>query len=500
MLFNALSGDLFLVFSREHRALYAHMIVSIYNNHYGMGALSSQRDADVINHIARELERNPDLWRDNDEPLEDLPDAPPAAGRRKGRRRVTATNEVSKRAHHIYARLLKCGWFEETTVGFQTFADMPPSVIALTERLAVIEQGLAQHFGGVVSTVHTTLKGIRDEPAKHGASLIHAAESARGFSGKLWIIRSDLKRIEKTILSSDDRERRLERLFDEFVGEIMIQDYRALFSQNHPYRHRFAILATAEEIKTDPDICEDIASAYLDSQAAKDHESAVVRLHADLDTIIAVFGQVEQALEEIRSFQYRLEGRLVTIVRYVDRGDKSRTGHLAGILNKIVETSAVMREALDEDIDFAAPILNDETYVSPETLAPARRKRNPVEAKPVVDHQIDKAVLARKKLLTAFLQRFDVSEREMDNYLQDQLGAMGEADCRTFQVETLDDFIRFDAVRLAARAGWGQLPGGYEFAPKTDEEDQRADEWMVCDAFKIRRKAGFEKDRYGYDG
>src|SRR5262249_55888868 len=112
-LFRYLHDDAFLVFSRQHKHLYAACLLDLHERFF-TGAPAFPTPQQVVHAIYDVMRANPTLWNESDDFGEALPEMV-SAGRRRIRRAATGRfSETGDKAlliaHQLYARLLMWGW------------------------------------------------------------------------------------------------------------------------------------------------------------------------------------------------------------------------------------------------------------------------------------------------------------------------------------------------------------------------------------------------------
>ena len=143
-LFRYLHDDAFLVFSREHKHLYAACLLDLHERYF-TGAPAFPTPQQVIHAIYDVMRANPTLWNENDDFGEALPEMV-SAGRRRIRKadigRIFETGDKALLiARQLYSRLLAWGWPEEEEYGLRVTVDMAMGPLLVIQRLASLNKG-----------------------------------------------------------------------------------------------------------------------------------------------------------------------------------------------------------------------------------------------------------------------------------------------------------------------------------------------------------------------
>jgi hypothetical protein len=101
----------------------------------------------------------------------------------------------------------------------------------------------------------------------------------------------------------------------------------------------------------------------------------------------------------------------------------------------------------------------------------------------------------RKQLERAYVDRLTVKPAQVARFLEQRVAPFGEMTAAGFWVDDLDDFLAFEALRLAVPqmlAGAAQdaltrqLLEHFEFAMAPGDPVDNA--WLRCGGFRVRRK------------
>src|SRR5215472_10230562 len=318
-LFRYLNDNAFLVFSRDHRHLYAACLLDLHERFFtGVPAFPTPQE--VTHAIYDVMRSNPALWHEDDDFGEPLPEVI-SAGRRRIKRASASSTETADKAlliaHQIYGRLIGWGWLEEEEYGLRVTVDMPMGPLLVIQRLANLNKDVSQRFGGLIVTVRLHLEAVEkltpDITDRRQREVALALREARNqvdqFTRSLRAILSDLKRIRRAVMDSKTVGDRLEAFFEEFVGQLLLKDFQSIFTFNHPYRYRDEIIELARLISYTPELMRVIAEEYVAASISHSMSDAALDVEGDLLAIETTFGQIGEMFERIEAFRRQLESR-----------------------------------------------------------------------------------------------------------------------------------------------------------------------------------------------
>lgn len=490
-LFGDLHDDIFLLFSRGNRRLYARLVVDLFERFFSDTVTFPGR-LEVVGAIYDVLKANPDLWKE-DEDFSGVADIR-TRGRRIRRGRGAAEDSrqdaLLERAQGVYRQLLAKGWLEEEAYGIRVTVDMPPAAMLLAERLAGIEKGLATSFRGVVITIRNALASVRIEAKVNAVGLNKAAELAVRFSRELRAVLSHLRSIERDILGAENLNQRLATFFDDFIGRLVLKDFESIYKTNHPYRFKRQILDDAEDVGSVGYIRDAVVDGYVEGELAPDAVAAGYRLDQDLSTIRTVFDNIDQTFERINTFRIRLEARLRNTVNYAELGDHRHSQRLSSLVVRLDRALAEVSSAEPEWARRARPeglLVPLITPWAPHLLAEPRTPRDPVPVDTIRRQQHDPVLAEWRRLLRHYNDMFIVDTRRVLRFLEGRVlpGACGEA--RFLHLETVEDFLAFEQLRRYRHAPPPLFSQHFELLP-CPEARWRDDEWLKCENFIVRRK------------
>lgn len=490
-LFGQLGPDIFTIFSGGNRQLYERAILTVYNELYRSDLLFPT-EAEVVGVIFACLTRYPGLWTE-DETAVDLDRLVARTGRRVKRRRVAgvddqATGTAISRSRHIYNRMLQTGWLDETSYGLKTTVEMPSGAMRLAEFLCSLTEGGAEQLGGLVIEVRNAIRAVREKPAENALGLNKAAQDAARFGRYLKSVLAALRDVDRQVLSSDTLADRLRHYFEDFVERVLLRDYTAIATTAHPYRHRRAILAALDALEDSEIDLAAVADAYLEARLVPDGQAARDLVQEDLFRIRRVFERIEESFEAIQQHRSRLETRLRNVVRYAGRRTSflQRSEHVIQALDDMLANGA-------NALDIRGMIEPRVPMIAPDLLAKPRGSRAPISDVDLALPPFDPIRELRRRLEREYLARLAVSPAQVSRFLERRVPPFGVASAASMRIETIDDFLAFEAIRLMIAGGVGAdsgsrlakaLEGRFEL---TVAEDRISNEWLDCGGFQVKR-------------
>jgi len=495
MLFGQLNPDIFTLFSGSNRLLYECVLVAVYENYFRADLLFPAQ-TEVVASIYACLGEHANLWNEEEAPVS-LDQLRAPNGRRLRRRRLDfanqqATSEAVQRARHIYARLIQTGWLEESRYGLKVTVDMPSGAMRLAEFLSSLREGVSEPLGGLVIEVKNALEAVQLNARENALGLNKAGRDAASFGRYLRSVLSALRDIDRQVLASDSVKRRLRHYFEDFVERVLLKDYAAIATTSHPYRFRHRIFAALDSIEDSTIDMAALAEAYLEAHLGNDIAQARDVVVDDLFRIRRVFDRIEEAFMRIQQHRARLETRLRNTVRYAGRRSGSflqRSEPMMLQLDRLHRAEHKARTTVPALLEVRRELL------SPLLLARPRNSRAPLVGGVLTLPTIDPVRELRKRLEREYLDRLAVTPRQVSRFLERRIPPFGETQAASFWLESVDDFLAFEALRLVVAAGEGDLQGhplamhlarDYEFvsAGALDIDNP----WIACGGFAVRRK------------
>lgn len=492
-LFRYLSDDAFLIFSRKHRYLYEAALLEVYERFFSSGAVFPMPQ-ELVHAIYDVIARRPELLADADDPVEGLPEVVS-----KGRRRLKfagngdeAGDKALKAAQQVYQGLVRTGWLEEEEYGLKVTADMPMGALLVVQRLSSLKSDVSQRFGGLVVHIKTSLELVEklstENRDKSRSTAAHALREARVQAGQfvktLRAILSDLRRIRKSLMESEDLRQKMETYFEEFIGELILKDFQAILTFNHPYRFRDQIVTTARRISYSAELLPIIAEGYVEIGITPDVQQARDEAVSDLLSIETTFDTVGDMFERIAQFRRALETRLRNTVKYAEQGERGLSSRARGLVGRLEVLLAA------DPGHPTVPAAVERVFLpwSQGQLAPQRQARLPIATKPLAQRPYDPVYAFRKRMRADYLERISPSPEQVRQFLARILAAEHTVEARFITLESVDDFLAFDTVRRYALTREIPIPVSKQFELEYLPDSERHDcEWLRCSNFSIRR-------------
>ncbi|HEY6817633.1 MAG TPA: Wadjet anti-phage system protein JetA family protein [Croceibacterium sp.] len=493
MLFGQLNPDIFALFAGSNRFLYERILIGLYEGFY-RSDLHFPSQGEVLHLVYGLLGDHAELWREDEAPVV-LDQLTARRGKRVRRRNLEAadaqaTNEAMIRARHIYNRLIATGWIEESRYGLKVTVDMPAGAMRLAEFLCNLREGLSEQLGGLVIQVKNELEALQRNARENAPGLHKAARDAATFGRYLRSVLSALRDIDKQVLASDSVGRRLRHYFEDFVERVLLQDYAAISTTSHPYRFRHRIFTALDGIEDSVADVGAIAEAYCEARLAPDAAAARDLVYDDLHKVRRVFDQIEEAFERIQQHRGRLETRLRNTVRYAGR----RGGTFLQRSEPILLRLDKLLSGAKADLSLSGLLEPRQTHWSPLLLARPRNYRTAVTGGILVLPLPDPLRELRKRLEREYLNRLAVTPEQVSRFLEKRVPPFGTSDASYFWIDTVDDFLAFETLRLSVLAadedGGGNtvadhLASAFSFAPAGGLVDNA---WLRCTGFTVTRK------------
>lgn len=389
--------------------------------------------------------------------------------------------EADPRRYIAFERLRKCGWFVEHRDRYRRIVDFDPDARLLFQALLELKAGRLRSYGGEVLQVLTLVQAAAADPADKSEAIRNAARSARGFMNHLRSISGAMRKVEQIIVAETSVRGMFGRFFDEFVSRHLIADYKQLTTQNNPFRFRARLIREATGVLEDPALMRALAEGYVREARARDVREAELALEDELALIVKVFRSVDDHLDLIAATNQRVEKRIRTTVKFLDRIAESRTGAFVAAIEGLGRVPLSGAAEIDVEHRFLAV----EMPVGDRHLYQAQARRRPAEPTRTVRRPKDQGLVVYQFYKRSYAERARVTPQKIVDYLERQLRGRTEIAGSQMAIESLDDFFVFERLR--------DLP--YRFHERTIDFElshlqcSRIDnEWISCPDFTIRRR------------
>jgi len=402
---------------------YAEIILHVYREHLSRGMVDALdlRRSDVQGYIANAM-----------------------AARADSSFALDAHNaRASEMPQIVYRNLVDASWFEERQVGSETMVSISRAVMDLMRALDGIARGASVNFTGSLQTIEVALSAVGDDPRGRAMMLAVAAQQAEDFSGRMLAVSADIRANENRIARLSGFGEMIASFFDDFVAHL-VSDYKAMKSRYNPLRHASAIVSAAALYVEDDAILAELAEGYVLYGYANDVNEGRAAARGHLETVSNIFGNAHRVVDDIDSVRLRVEERVARAVRFVDAAAAAETGTIADVLGMLRDYDPSWGS-----LPQAAIMIDDRPY-GPDSLAAARRQRNPVSAAgvAVVEHDEEMAELARAR--ARYAEEMIPTAAGIEDFIERHLGTSDAMDLSAFVVESPREMLLLAAVRSVA--------------------------------------------------
>lgn len=360
--------------------------------------------------------------------------------------------------------MLATGWLEEERFGIVKTVDMSPGAISVMETLSRIREGFALQFSGTLVQLNLALKGVADNPAENALSLNQVRSSLETFVRHLRAIISDLKRIRTEMVEGEGQRARLRIFFEGFVKRLLLKDFAALHTTNHPYRYKNEIRVAVRRLAANDHVVRVAAQTYAehaDPELMSRGREWEVERHAAIDTtakrvvddlngLIEMLGHIDQMFERTRAFQVQLEERLRNMLRYKSRGRRDYARRLDAALTRLTDFVSSNPDRAGEDIIEGYLDGVERSFGMALHSAPRRERSAPAVA-PVRVSEPDPVDLFLRGLKNAYQRRLKPSPAQVAAFVERAMGYRSGVAAAETQLHSIDDFLAFDALSLMVR-------------------------------------------------
>lgn len=468
MLFTRLSDTFFLPLAGPNRAVYQAALTALAELYFDehLAELFPRKEL-VRATIAHALERLDALaWAEEgeDAPLDEQ-DRTDLVGR-------------------IYRRLLTTGWLEEEPDGYRIQVLMDPAVAQLLRTLVELKDFEKKSYGGAVLAVLNNLEPALKSPEEFGQGLAEAAGKAREFNNHLGLMIHGLREILRAMTEDRSPDAVLAQFFERFVAGILVADYKTLKTQHNPFRFRRRILELLGELRSDPDKQQAIANHYRDNLGLDAYE-ALLRVQRQIGYLGEVFEHLDERLDRVDEFRYRLEKRVAEAVRYMDKTRAGSTTRLARLLERLgaqpSDEEGAARYPLTRALQRPLPLGSG-------GLPKPQQRRTPPPPRVLENRAVSAATLARREAIKAYELRRRLHPSSVEAYLERALAGREQLSAADFPILGIEDFLAFNTLRRLNRLGpnWQRLAKGYHIEAHDHLVDVR--DLLRCKNFTVTRR------------
>ena len=488
-LFKHLNDDAFLIFSRKHRHLFERCLVDIYERHFSAGA-SFPKPREIVHTIYDLIAASPELLGDDLDV--ELPDIVSSRRRRvKFQGKSTEAGErILKASNGIYLRLLETGWLEEEQWGISVTVDMPMGALLVMQRLASLNSGISQRFGGLVVNIKNSLETalrLPENPDPTNSAVYQLRSSrdqAQDFVQTLRAIVSDLKRVRKTLAAAESLNQRINTYFEQFIGEVILRDFQDIMAaKNHPYRFKDRILTLVRDIQSNERALDALAQGYESISVVQGFNEARREVESDLNKIEERFELIGEMFEHMNRFRRGLEVRLRNTVRYAEQGDSGLASRARDLVRRLTALgNDVVTEKAPSLIEPSLLLCSDVLFAKP------RQPRKEVEVQALTPRSFDPVHALRKRLRNEYLDRINPDPLQVVGFLRGLVDPGRQIESQHVIINDIDEFLHFEAARRYALTRSVPKVVKAEFGLEYRAEGIRHEsDWLSCANFVITR-------------
>lgn len=425
MLFRHLPDEIFQALSGSNRALIEAVLNDLAEVFYDHAEDPIKDKSTIIESIEDTLHKLDTLaWHDEQKESFDSP------------------KTIHDYALRIYHRLVNTGWLVEEQELYRVSVLMTPQISMLLRSLVEISRHGKRNYGATVLSILSNLESVAKHPKERGVTLRQSAEASRDFSAHLNQILLGIRSLQRELFASRDPKAIVAGFFDLFVEGILIADYKTIKTSNNPFRFRRQILELTQEFLGNPETMGQVAQCYVDQQLITMAEAQAM-VEKDCRDIIQTFSNIEQRLERIDEYRYRLEKRAADTARYMDSSRPGMANKVAGIITDIAkyEKLPVLKEVIGA------------RFVGMSSAAQPTRRREPPPPRVMTPSEVSADAIKMRDQQRRFHEARQVTIPKMQSYLDKQIAVGNSKHILDFTIESVEDFVCFDHLRYVGSLG-----------------------------------------------
>ena len=425
MLFRHLPDEIFQALSGSNRALIEAVLNDLADVFYDHAEDPIKDKSTIIESIEDTLHKLDTLaWHDDQKESFDSP------------------KTIHDYALRIYHRLVNTGWLVEEQELYRVSVLMTPQISMLLRSLVEISRHGKRNYGATVLSILSNLESVAKHPKERGVTLRQSAEASRDFSAHLNQILLGIRSLQRELFASRDPKAIVAGFFDLFVEGILIADYKTIKTSNNPFRFRRQILELTQEFLSNPETMGQVAQCYVDQQLITMAEAQAM-VEKDCRDIIQTFSNIEQRLERIDEYRYRLEKRAADTARYMDSSRPGMANKVAGIIADVAKFDKL-------------PILKEiigSRFVGMASAAQPTKRREPPPPRVMTPSEVSADAIRIRDQQRRFHEARQVTIPKMQNYLDTQIAEGERKHILDFTIESVEDFVCFDHLRYIGSLG-----------------------------------------------
>lgn len=384
---------------------------------------------------------------------------------------------IHEYALRIYHRLINTGWLVEEQELYRVSVLMSPQVSMLLRALVEISRHGKRNYGATVLSILSNLESVAKYPHERGVTLSQSAESSREFSAHLNQILLGIRGLQRELFANRNPKEIVAGFFDLFVEGILIADYKTIKTSNNPFRFRRQILELAQSFLAEPQLMGNIAQCYSEQQLIP-MDMAMAAVEKDCRDIIQTFTTIEQRLERIDEYRYRLEKRAADTARYMDSSRPGLANKVAGIISDVAKFDRLptLKQVVGPKI------------VGVESCAQPLKRREPPAPRIITQAEVSQAALASRDQQRRFHEARQVSAPKLQNYLERQLAQKSSMHIMDFTIDSVEDLVCFDHLRYIGSLGINAKRIEKAFDVIFTDQYINVHEFVECREFNVVRR------------
>lgn len=381
-------------------------------------------------------------------------------------------------ALRIYHRLVNTGWLVEEQELYRVSVLMTPQISMLLRSLVEISRHGKRNYGATVLSILSNLEAVAKQPKERGVTLRQSAEAAREFSAHLNQILLGIRSLQRELFASRDPKAIVSGFFDLFVEGILIADYKTIKTSNNPFRFRRQILELTQDFLANPTTMGQVAQCYVDQQLITMAEAQAM-VEKDCRDILQTFSNIEQRLERIDEYRYRLEKRAADTARYMDSSRPGMATKIAGIISDVAEYDTL--PALKQVVGAK--------FVGMASAAQPTKRREPPPPRVMTPAEVSADAIKFRDQQRRFHEARQVTVAKMQSYLEKQMASEKEKHILEFTIESVEDFVCFDHLRYIGSLGVTAKKLENVFEIQFTDQYLDVHDFVECREFNVVRRS-----------
>lgn len=461
MLFKHLPDEIFQALSGSNRALIEAVLYDLADVFYDHAEDPIKDKSTIIESIEDTLHKLETLaWHDDQKEAFDSP------------------KTIHDYALRIYHRLVNTGWLVEEQELYRISVLMTPQISMLLRSLVEISRHGKRNYGATVLSILSNLESVAKHPKERGVTLSQSAEASRDFSAHLNQILLGIRSLQRELFASRDPKAIVAGFFDLFVEGILIADYKTIKTSNNPFRFRRQILEHAQEFLANPELLQDVSQCYADQQLISITKAKIL-VEKDCRDIILTFSNIEQRLDRIDEYRYRLEKRAADTARYMDSSRPGMANKIAGVISDVAKYEHL-------------PILKNVVsakFVGMESAAQPMRRRDPPPPRVMTPAEVSASAIQWRDKQRRFHETRQVTVAKLQSYLERQMEDQTNKHILDFSIQSVEDFVCFDHLRYVGSLGVTAKKIEKAFEIRFTEQFLDVHNFVECREFNVVRRS-----------